>query len=427
MKWTKFMCSCLVVSLPVAARPQSAALPEQVATTAKPTTMAQTPLVSEKQRKSLVAELDTVTAEDIPELIRRAEARDVKAQWTLGVTYAEGKVVAKDYAKSWFWIQRSAETGWPIGQSAAGIAYMTGRGVERNPKEAVAWFRKSAEQGYAQGQARLGIAYFLGEGVSRDPNEAISWFRKAAEQDNPLAQYWLANAYHDGEGVSKDTATALDWLRKAADQGEPAAGYRLGKLYDTGEGVPQDAMEAVKWYRKAADHDHHAAQFDLAISYHEGQGVPKSMDEAEKWFTKASDAGWAPATYYLGKMHSDKQFQTSRLAGEVAIKFFEKSAEQGYPLGALVLEDIYSNRFLAFHLWITRDEAKACHWLLVARELSKTDRWAANMPRDSATVRDELPKRIPKMQKKLKENFATCEQSAQEWVKAHPEALQETK
>src|SRR5215471_21778696 len=87
--------------------------------------------VTEAERKSLIAVLEALKAEDIPELVRKAEAGDVKAQWMLGITHAEGKVVAKDYAKSWFWIQRSAETDWAIGQSAVGIAYMAGLGVER--------------------------------------------------------------------------------------------------------------------------------------------------------------------------------------------------------------------------------------------------------------------------------------------------------
>lgn len=66
--------------------------------------------VTEAERRSVVTALEAVKAEDVPELIRKAEAGDVKAQWTLGVAYTEGKVVAKDYSKRWFWIQRSAET-----------------------------------------------------------------------------------------------------------------------------------------------------------------------------------------------------------------------------------------------------------------------------------------------------------------------------
>ncbi len=212
---------------------------------------------------------------------------------------------------------------------------------------------------------------------------------------------------------------AAIWFRKAADQGEAQAEFDLGRMYDSGQGVVLDHAEAARWYTKAAEHELPDAQFNLAIAYHDGEGVPKGMDDAEKWFTNASDAGWAPASFYLGKMYADKRFQASPLTGELALKFLEKSAEQGYPLGAFALADIYSSRFVAYHLWASRDDKKACHWLLVAHELSKQDRWESFQPGDSATVRKELPARVSKMEKNLKGGFVGCEQSAAEWARAH--------
>ncbi len=392
----------------------------QTETIEKPGTAGQNTIVTEPERKLLLAALEALKPEDIPKLTRDAEAGDNKSQWMLGGAYADGKVVPKDSGKYWSWIQKSAANGWPVGQSAVGIAYMKGEGVDRNPIEGVNWFRKAADQGYAQAQARLGTAYYLGIGVPRDPKEAVVWFRKATDQENPLGQFWLGNAYTEGEGTEKDVAQAVNWFRKAAEQGDAAAEYQLGRLYDNGQGASQDHAEGARWYKKAAEHDLPIAQFDLAIDYHNGIGVPKNKDEAEKWFRKASDAGWAPATYYLGRMYSDRNFQTSPQSGETAVKLFEKSAEQGYVMGAFVLSDIYSNRFLAYHLWISRDEARACHWLLVARELSKNDRWRADMPDDSARAKAEVQKQVPKFKKNLKAGFASCEQSALDWVKAHP-------
>lgn len=92
---------------------------------------------------------------------------------------------------------------------------------------------------------------------------------------------------------------------------------------------------------------------------------------------------------------------------------------RGYSRGPFVLGDIYSNRLVAYHLWGSRDDKKACEWLLVARELSKQDQWELFKPEDSATVRKELPERISKVQKKLKEGFAGCELVATEWLRTH--------
>ena len=81
-----------------------------------------------------------------PELVKKAEAGDAKAQSELGMCYFKGKGVAKDY------------------------------------EEAVKWWTKAAEQGYARAQLDLGSRYYWGEGVAQDKQEAVKWYTKAAKQ-----------------------------------------------------------------------------------------------------------------------------------------------------------------------------------------------------------------------------------------------------
>ena len=84
------------------------------------------------------------------------EQRDAKAQYNLGVMYAKGDGVEKDYG------------------------------------EAVKWYTKAAEQGHASGQNNLGVMYAKSDGVVQDYREALKWYTKAAQQGFPPAQYPLA-------------------------------------------------------------------------------------------------------------------------------------------------------------------------------------------------------------------------------------------
>ncbi|HQE88803.1 MAG TPA: tetratricopeptide repeat protein, partial [Verrucomicrobiota bacterium] len=61
-----------------------------------------------------------------------------------------------------------------------GICYANGRGVAQDKAEAVKWFRKAAAQNLAEAQFYLGVYYANGLGVAQDEAEAVKWFRKAA-------------------------------------------------------------------------------------------------------------------------------------------------------------------------------------------------------------------------------------------------------
>jgi TPR repeat protein len=195
---------------------------------------------------------------------------------------AEGKEALAD-------LKERAQQGNAEAQFNLGICYANGEGVAKDWDEAVKWWRKAAEQGDADAQKNLGNSYYQGEGVAKDAVEAVKWYRKAAEQGNADAQKNLGNSYYQGEGVAKDAVEAVKWYRKAAEQGlTKGAQYNLGVCYGKGEGVAKDAVEAVKWYRKAADQGHANAQNNLGGCYYRGKGVSKDMVEAYALFNLAS-------------------------------------------------------------------------------------------------------------------------------------------
>ncbi|EIB1344101.1 sel1 repeat family protein [Salmonella enterica] len=99
------------------------------------------------------------------------------AQNELGVLYEK----AKNYTKSAYWYNKSAEKGYSLAQYNIGVAYENGRGVSKNYQKANDWYRKAA--------FNLGMLYFEGKGVPQDYRKSREWFMQAAAENNTMAMY----------------------------------------------------------------------------------------------------------------------------------------------------------------------------------------------------------------------------------------------
>jgi TPR repeat protein len=233
-----------------------------------------------------------------------AEKGDPGQQCLLGLIYGFSDLgVARDYAKSAYWLRKSAEQGYAEAQYFLASWYQRGEGLAKDAAEAAKWYRKAAEQGHALAQSNLGFCFAYGEGLTKDAAESAKWYGKAAEQGIALAQCRLGFCYDRGEGVTKDAAVAVKWFRKAAEQGDAEAQSELGFCYGNGEGVAKDGAAAAKWYRKAAEQGAPNAQLHLGVCYQLGSGVAKDAAEAAKWYRKAAEQGMPEAQYSLGSCY----------------------------------------------------------------------------------------------------------------------------
>ena len=172
-----------------------------------------------------------------------------------------------------------AEKGDAVAQCNLGVMYAEGEGVEKDYAEAVKWLRKAADQGDAGAQFNLGAMYVKGNGVDKDYAEAARWYRKAADQDNAQAQFNLGLTYANGNGVEKDYVEAMKWYRKAADQGNAKAQFNLGFMHANGIGVEKDYVEAYAWYNIAAKTEPLAAEGRDTL---EKKMSPQQVGEAQK-------------------------------------------------------------------------------------------------------------------------------------------------
>ncbi len=104
----------------------------------------------------------------------------------------DGIAAAKrgDYATALRLLRPLAEQGHARAQFNLGVAYANGRGVPQDHAEAVKWYRLAAEQGYALAQLNLGALYANGQGVPQDSVQAHMWFYLAASRFSaPEAPY----------------------------------------------------------------------------------------------------------------------------------------------------------------------------------------------------------------------------------------------
>ncbi len=236
-----------------------------------------------------------------------AGSGDAKAQFKLGILYAQGKGVAQDDAEAVAWYRKAAAQGLTEAQFNLGVMYKTGRGVPQNDAEAAYWYGQAAEQNDPHAQFNLGIMYANGKGVAQDDAEAVRWYQKAADQGLAVAQFNLGLMHVLGRGVSMDKVEAVRWFRMAADQGIPEAQFSLGAMYNKGRGVAQDDIQAAYWYRKAAEQGIAEAQFSLGSMHRNGRGVPKDEAEAVRWLRMAAEQGIPEAQVALNAISKNRK------------------------------------------------------------------------------------------------------------------------
>lgn len=112
--------------------------------------------------------------------------------------------------------QPLAESGDARAQFGLGMLYANGFGVDMNDEKALEWFGKAAAQDYAEAQYRIGVMHQNGWGVPMDDEIAADWYMKAAKQGFTEAQIALGQVYAAEYCVRYDPIQAYKWFAIAA-------------------------------------------------------------------------------------------------------------------------------------------------------------------------------------------------------------------
>jgi TPR repeat protein len=85
-------------------------------------------------------------------------------------------------------LPRCASQGDARAQYLLGLRYADGEGVPQDDTQAARWFRLSAEQGHARAQFSLGRMYRRGDGVPEDLIFAYMWWTLSASTGHEIAR-----------------------------------------------------------------------------------------------------------------------------------------------------------------------------------------------------------------------------------------------
>ncbi|BDV37965.1 peptidoglycan-binding protein [Methylocystis bryophila] len=192
-------------------------------------------------------------------------------------------------------LQAQALRGDAKAQFELGLRYAEGRGgLARDPQLAAQWFAKSADQGLALAQYRLGSLYEKGVSVERDLGRARSLYEKAANAGNARAMHNLGVLFVENGDGWPDYVSAAGWFRKAAELGVRDSQFNLAVLYARGTGVEENLVQAYMWFSVAASQgDAEAAKKRDEVATRldaRDLAAGKSMAEAFKPKERARDA-----------------------------------------------------------------------------------------------------------------------------------------
>ena len=151
--------------------------------------------------------------------------------------------------------RRLFETAAGLGNGLAmyslGLIYAEGRMVPLDYREARRWYQKAVEQNSVFAMADLGVLYENGRGGLRDLAMALDLYRRAASAGDRSSMTRVGYFYENGLSVPKDYALALRWYRKGAELGDDGAMLQLAEMYENGHGIQKSSAEAHKWLERA--------------------------------------------------------------------------------------------------------------------------------------------------------------------------------
>lgn len=93
--------------------------------------------------------------------------------------------------------------------------YYHGDDVKRNYINALSWYEKAASQGHVEAQHQIGYFYQHGlANLAKDNEKAFEWYLKAAELDHTAAQTQISIMYSRGIGVKQNKALSRKWWNR---------------------------------------------------------------------------------------------------------------------------------------------------------------------------------------------------------------------
>lgn len=125
-------------------------------------------------------------------LYRAAAAKgDGFAKWRLGVMI-DRDAIGGTQSEAIKLFREAVADHTPGAAASLGVMYAAGRGVDRDFATAMRYYQAAARMGNAHGLEGMGVLYANGQGVARDMKEALAHWLVAAAAGNEAATALLA-------------------------------------------------------------------------------------------------------------------------------------------------------------------------------------------------------------------------------------------
>jgi TPR repeat protein len=274
---------------------------------------------------------------DLPALLRRAEAGNADAQFQLGVIHQFSLGVPRDDAAARAWFAKAAAQGHARALGSLGYMMMVGAGGPQDIASAEQALRRAGELGEATASANL--AELILQTRPAEAKDAVALLERATAAGAINARYRLGRLLIEGEAVPADAQRGRELLESAAEAGSPFADTYLAYLVFEARDEAQ-AARGLAWAQRAAAADLPGGLNELGRYYLEGFGTPRDPRRAATVFAAAAARGEPVSWYNLALLHSGPQYGLLNLAQ--ARQEAIRAAEMGYlPAAALAGQMLY--------------------------------------------------------------------------------------
>jgi TPR repeat protein len=164
----------------------------------------------------------------------------------LGVMYAIGSQVPRDYPMALHWLQKAIDLGSSEAMDNLARMYLVGMGVPRDYVNALRWFERSAAHGNVHSMYSAAVMAEEGLGTSRDPKLARTLYRQAAKSGFVPAMIWVGDDYARGAINERDLVEAYAWLELALQSNVQEELKLLAKIDLLGARLPADRRDAAR-------------------------------------------------------------------------------------------------------------------------------------------------------------------------------------
>ncbi|HSR63009.1 MAG TPA: hypothetical protein VLN56_06355, partial [Gammaproteobacteria bacterium] len=228
-----------------------------------------------------------------------------------------------------------AVEGNPGSQYELATMYYQGDGVERDLEQAFIWYRRAAQQGNSDAQFNLGNMYLLGEGTSQSDSKAKDWFEQAAAQGHGAAEENLANLQIvvASEDESPAEVIAVEEIQPKETVVETSDPEPIKKTAS----VTKEELEAATEPVTSGDPGEDSYTRGMAYAY--GEGAQQNYEMAFKYFQHAAEQGYVPAQYRLGVAYANGEGTAQDYVA--ALDWYQKAARQGYAIAQRSLCKMY--------------------------------------------------------------------------------------